>query len=488
MSRIGIDLGTTNSATAMFGVDKKARIIKCPEGTATMPSAVSIDPNGKAWVGHSAKAKLKTNETYTFQRFKRVMGEDWNAEELDDPQHVPSPDGKIWFEGRKENYSPQHLSSLVIKELLDAAENRLGKRPTGAVLTVPATFSPDAKKATLQAAIDAGLSKTKISLLSEPEAAGLAFGLQSRQYSRIAVYDLGGGTFDISIIQTREGHTDILGSDGIGDLGGANFDDALVDYVVKQFADDFGIDLYNHPEKMMRIREEAEQVKIKLSTLPEVKFDLPMIHNEEKRAYDMDYVISRDVLEDLTKSFVQRTLASCEIALKKAGVSIDEVDDVILVGGMTRMPAVRNAVESFFGKLTATDHDEVELVAVGAAIAAARLDGRLPDVIWNKSAGTVGFETETGAFFSVFPESTKLPTEEHVTLTSCEDNQRVASLRLLFGSDLMADGNKELGLVPFALKPMAAGEPAVDLTFRLDESGKLTVEAGDSIVFEGETA
>lgn len=480
---IGIDLGTTNSAAAIFTTDGTVRMIETPEGEKTMPSAVSFDEDGSVWVGHPARAKLKRNDEFTFLHFKRLMGEPWNAEESLGDQTVEGDDGNIWLKGRERDYSPVELSSMVIRELLDCAEQRLGRRPDGAVITVPANATNEARADAIAAGKMAGLKR--VSSIEEPVAASLAFGLRNRAYGQIAVYDLGGGTFDASVVKARDGFSDVIGKNGIGKLGGIDFDEVLVDHAVDDFNTSFGFDLMPFPEKMLRVREAAENVKIKLSTLPQFDFDVAMIHHESNQVYDLDTEITVELFEELTAPLIDRTIAACQRALEDAETSVDRIDEVLLVGGMTRMPAVRKAVEGYFGKISQTDFSPVEIVAAGASIEAARVDGRLADILKSRTSGSIGIHREGGAMYTVIEAGAGVPTVEDITITTAADNQPFASLHIVHGSDFMAENNRTLANVPIAIGQAPAGEPSIDLTFELDGARTLKVSRGPEILFQG---
>jgi molecular chaperone DnaK len=488
---LGIDLGTTNSCMAILE-GGKAKVIENAEGTRTTPSIVAFTKDGEVLVGHPAKRQAITNPQNTFYAVKRLIGR-----RFDDPvvkkdmdmvpyKIVPAPNGDAWVEvpalGKK--MAPPEISARVLKKLKEDAEAYLGEEIKEAVITVPAYFNDSQRQATKDAGRIAGLEVKRI--INEPTAAALAFGLDKQKGDRkIAVYDLGGGTFDISIIEMAdvegERQFEVLATNGDTFLGGEDFDKRIIDYLVEEFKKDTGIDLRNDPLALQRLKEAAEKAKIELSSTQQTEINLPYITADATGPKHLNMRLTRAKLEALTEDLIERTRRPCEIALQDAGLSPAEIDDVILVGGQTRMPKVQEFVKQIFGKEPRKDVNPDEAVALGAAIQAGVLGGEVKDVLLlDVTPLSLGIETLGGVMTKLIEKNTTIPTKATQIFSTAEDNQTAVTIHVLQGEREMAKDNKSLGKFDLTgIPPAPRGVPQIEVTFDIDANGILHVSARD---------
>ena len=486
---IGIDLGTTNSCVAVLD-GGKAKVIENAEGDRTTPSIIAFSDDNETLVGQPAKRQAVTNPTNTLFAIKRLIGRRFEDDVVQkDIQMVPykickADNGDAWVEVKGDKKAPPQISAKVLKKMKKTAEDYLGEAVTEAVITVPAYFNDSQRQATKDAGKIAGLDVKRI--INEPTAAALAYGLDKSQGdSTIAVYDLGGGTFDISIIEIAdvdgEKQFEVLATNGDTFLGGEDFDLVLINYLADQFKKDSGMDLKGDPLAMQRLKEAAEKAKVELSSSQQTDVNLPYITADASGPKHLNVKLTRSKLESLVEDLVIRSLEPCKIALNDAGLSASEIDDVILVGGQTRMPLVQAKVKEFFGKEPRRDVNPDEAVAMGAAIQAAVLAGDVKDVLLlDVTPLTLGIETMGGVATPLIEKNTTIPTKKSQVFSTAEDNQTAVTIHVVQGERKQASQNKSLGRFDLADIPAAArGMPQIEVTFDIDANGILNVSAKD---------
>jgi len=490
MSRIiGIDLGTTNSCIALLDGDK-TKVIENAEGDRTTPSIVAYTDDNEVLVGQPAKRQAVTNPTNTLFAIKRLIGRRFEDEVVQkDISMVPytiakADNGDAWIDVKGDKKAPPQISAEILKKMKKTAEDYLGETVTEAVITVPAYFNDSQRQATKDAGKIAGLEVKRI--INEPTAAALAFGLdKSKGDSTIAVYDLGGGTFDISIIEIAdvdgEKQFEVLATNGDTFLGGEDFDMTLIDYLAEEFKKDTGMDLKGDPLAMQRLKEGAEKAKVELSSAQQTDVNLPYITADQTGPKHLNVKLTRSKLESLVEDLVERTLAPCKIALNDAGLSASEIDDVILVGGQSRMPLVQQKVQEFFGQEPRKDVNPDEAVAVGAAIQASVLAGDVTDVLLlDVTPLTLGIETMGGVATALIEKNTTIPSKKSQTFSTAEDNQAAVTIHVVQGERKQASQNKSLGRFDLADIPAGPrGMPQIEVTFDIDANGILNVHAKD---------
>jgi len=486
---IGIDLGTTNSCVAVME-GGEPRVIENAEGDRTTPSVVAFTDDGEVIVGAPAKRQAVTNPANTLYAIKRLIGRKFTDKEVQkDIELVPykiiaADNGDAWVEVNGKKMAPQEVAARVLQKMKKTAEDYLGETVTEAVITVPAYFNDSQRQATKDAGKIAGLEVKRI--INEPTAAALAFGMDKREGDRkIAVYDLGGGTFDISIIELAdidgEHQVEVLSTNGDTFLGGEDFDQRLIDYLVDEFKKDQGIDLRNDPLALQRLKEGAEKAKIELSSTQQTDVNLPYITADASGPKHMNIKLTRAKLESLVEDLIERSIEPCKLALKDAGLSASEVDDVILVGGQTRMPKVQEKVKEFFGREPRKDVNPDEAVALGAAIQGGVLGGEVKDVLLlDVTPLSLGIETMGGVMTKLIEKNTTIPTKATQVFSTAEDNQTAVTVHVLQGEREMASANKSLGRFDLSdIPPAPRGVPQIEVTFDIDANGILNVSAKD---------
>jgi molecular chaperone DnaK len=481
---IGIDLGTTNSCVAVME-GKTPKVIENAEGARTTPSIVAFNADGEQLVGQPAKRQAVTNPENTFFAIKRLIGRRWDDPMVEkDKKLVPykiikADNGDAWVEARAQKYAPSQISAYVLVKMKETAERYLGEPVTQAVITVPAYFNDSQRQATKDAGKIAGLEVLRI--INEPTAAALAYGLDKKEAGTIAVYDLGGGTFDISILEIGDGVFEVKSTNGDTFLGGEDFDMRIVDYFADEFKKDQGIDLRNDKLALQRLKEAAEKAKIELSSSTQTEINLPFITADASGPKHLTMKLSRAKLESLVDDLIQKTVEPCRAALKDAGLSAGQIDEVVLVGGMTRMPKVIETVKRFFGKEPHKGVNPDEVVAIGAAIQAGVLKGEVKDVLLlDVTPLSLGIETLGGVFTRLIERNTTIPTKKSQVFSTADDNQTAVTIRVFQGEREIAQHNKLLGQFDLmGIPPAPRGVPQVEVTFDIDANGIVNVSAKD---------
>ena len=489
---IGIDLGTTNSCVSvMDGAD--ARVIENTEGTRTTPSMVAFTDDDERLVGQAAKRQAVTNPAKTLFAIKRLIGRPFDDpttrkdQDLVPYRIVKADNGDAWVEAGGENYSPSQISAFILQKMKETAEAFLGEDVTEAVVTVPAYFNDSQRQATKDAGRIAGLDVLRI--INEPTAAALAYGLEKKESGTIAVYDLGGGTFDVSILEIGDGVFEVKSTNGDTFLGGEDFDQRVIEYLADEFRKEHGIDLREDKLALQRLKEAAEKAKIELSSSGQTEANLPFITADQTGPKHLNIKLTRAKFEALVDDLIERTVGPCRAALKDAALSAGEVDEVILVGGMTRMPKVIETVKNFFGREPHRGVNPDEVVAIGAAIQAGVLKGDVKDVLLlDVTPLSLGIETLGGVFTRLIDRNTTIPTKKSQVFSTAEDNQSAVTIRVSQGEREMAADNKMLGQFDLVgIPPAPRGSPQIEVAFDIDANGIVNVSAKDKATSKEQT-
>ncbi|MBC9883820.1 molecular chaperone DnaK [Bradyrhizobium sp. INPA01-394B] len=481
---IGIDLGTTNSCVAVMD-GKNAKVIENSEGMRTTPSIVAVTDDGERLVGQPAKRQAVTNPERTFFAVKRLIGRRYDDPMVEkDKKLVPykivkASNGDAWVEADGQTYSPSQVSAFILQKMKETAEAHLGQKVDQAVITVPAYFNDAQRQATKDAGKIAGLEVLRI--INEPTAAALAYGLDKTKAGTIAVYDLGGGTFDISILEIGDGVFEVKSTNGDTFLGGEDFDMRLVGYLADEFQKEQGINLRNDKLALQRLKEAAEKAKIELSSTTQTEINLPFITADQTGPKHLTMKLTRAKFEALVDDLIQKTVEPCRKALKDAGVTAGEIGEVVLVGGMSRMPKVQEVVKQLFGKEPHKGVNPDEVVAIGAAIQAGVLQGDVKDVLLlDVTPLSLGIETLGGVFTRIIDRNTTIPTKKSQVFSTAEDNQNAVTIRVFQGEREMAADNKMLGQFDLmGIPPAPRGMPQIEVTFDIDANGIVNVSAKD---------